>query len=64
MVPSDKHMYVLLKKQHRVSVTGIKLWNCIENYIKNGKAEQAFKTKFKCFLISSYLDTVENATTK
>ena len=25
------------KKQHCVSVTGIKLWNCIENYIKNSK---------------------------
>ena len=37
------------KKQNCVSVTGIKLWNCIENYIKNSKTEQAFKTKFKCF---------------
>ena len=53
-------MYVL-QKSNTVSVTGIKLWNCIENYIKNNKTEQAFKTKFKCFLISSYLDTVENA---
>ena len=47
-------------KQHCVSVTGIKLWNCIENYIKNSKTEQAFKARFNCFLIS-YLDTVENA---
>ena len=30
--------------------------------ILNSKTEQAFKTKFKCFSISSYLDTVENAT--
>ena len=37
------------KKQHCVSVTGIKLRNCIENYIKNSKTEQAIKTKFKCF---------------
>ena len=28
------------KKQHCDSVTGIKLWNCIENYIKNSKTEQ------------------------
>ena len=34
--------------------------NCIENDIKNSKTEQAIKTKFKCFFISSYLDTVEN----
>ena len=61
MVPSDKHMYVLQKKQNCFSVTGINLWNCIENYIKNSKTEQPHKTKFKCFLISSYLDTVENA---
>ena len=25
------------KKQHCVPVTGIKLWNCIENYIKIAK---------------------------
>ena len=49
------------KKQYCVSVTGIKLWNCIESYIKNSKTEQALRTKFKCFLISSYLDTVESA---
>ena len=49
------------KKQHCVSVTGIKLWNSIEIYIYNSKTEQAFNTKFKCFLISSYLDIVENA---
>ena len=54
-------MYVLQKKQHCDSVTGIKLWNSIESYIKNSKTEQALKTKFKCFLISAYLDTVENA---
>ena len=46
------------KKQQCVSVS-IKLWNGIENYIKNSKTKQAFKTKFKCFLISSYLDTIE-----
>ena len=39
-------------KHHCVSVTGIKLWNCIENYIKNSKTEQAIKTRFKSFLIS------------
>ena len=49
------------KKQHCVFVTGIKLWNCIENYIKNSKTEQASKTKFECILTSSYLNTVENA---
>ena len=49
------------KKQHCVSVTGIKLWNFIENNNKNSKTEQALKTKLKCFLISSYLDTEENA---
>ena len=49
------------KKQHCISATGIKLWNCNENYIKNRQTEQVSKTKFKCFLISFYLDTVENA---
>ena len=63
VVPSDKHMYILQKRNNCVSVTSIKLWNCIENYIKNSKNEQAHKTKFKCFFICSYLDTVENATT-
>ena len=60
VVPSDKHVRTT-KKQHCVSVTGIKLWNCSENYIKNSKTIQAYKTKFKCVLIPSYLDTAENA---
>ena len=34
VVPSYKHMYVLQKKQNCVSVTGIKLWNSIENYVE------------------------------
>ena len=46
--PSDKCMYVL-QKNNTVSVTGIKLWNSIDNYIKNSKTEQASKTKSKCF---------------
>ena len=42
-VPSVKHMYVLQKKQHCISVTGITLWNCIENCLNNRKTEQDFR---------------------
>ena len=45
-------------KKVTLSVTGMTLWNSIENYIKNSKA---VKTKFKCFFIFSYLDIAENA---
>ena len=50
---SFRQTYVhITKKRHCVSVTGIQLWNIIENYMKNSKTEQAVKTKVKSFLIS------------
>ena len=33
------------RKQHCVSVTGIKLCNCIEYYIKNSNTDQVFRIK-------------------
>ena len=47
------------KKSNTVSVTGIKLWNSIDNCINISKTEQVSKTEFKCFFICSYLEIVE-----
>ena len=49
------HKYVRTKqKQMCLSVLGIKLWNSLDNEIKNSKTICSFKSKYKYYLLNNY----------
>ena len=63
VVPSDKHMYVLQKSNTVFHLLVLSCGIALKITLKIAKLNKLVRQNSNVFLISSYLDTVENAHT-
>ena len=54
-VSSSKYMYVLIKKKMCISITGVKLWNTLDNSLISCKNVHHFKKCDTDRLLNSYV---------